>query len=266
MCFKTYTFSGKEKVSETGYSYFGARYYDSDLSVWLSVDPMSDDYPYQSSFCYAGWNPIMIIDPNGMWEDDITVNSEGIVTKVVETDKPNRFYDEDGTQFFLNDAKNADKDIANKEDFKKGDRLFYVVSKSDVKSAIDQAGKARTWVGTAFESYSDADFTYSFLGEIVAEDKGISISEDYIKKGIYLPEDFGYFRFEGEKTIYNLYDGGNFVWGGWMKMNSYSLTTTLKAADWNSRLTGNGHDTQEDQRAIKNGYNFYWRNYGENNE
>ena len=40
-----YTFSAKEKDDETQYSYFGARYYDSDLSVWLSVDPMSDKYP-----------------------------------------------------------------------------------------------------------------------------------------------------------------------------------------------------------------------------
>jgi RHS repeat-associated protein len=64
-----YTFSGKEKDSETGYSYFGARYYDSDLSVWLSVDPMSDKYPNESPYCYAGWNPVMIIDPNGMFKD-----------------------------------------------------------------------------------------------------------------------------------------------------------------------------------------------------
>ena len=40
----TYTFSAKEKDSETGLSYFGSRYYSSDLSVWLSVDPMSDKY------------------------------------------------------------------------------------------------------------------------------------------------------------------------------------------------------------------------------
>ena len=40
-----YKFSGKEKDVETGYSYFGARYYNSDLSVWLSVDPMADKYP-----------------------------------------------------------------------------------------------------------------------------------------------------------------------------------------------------------------------------
>ena len=35
-----YTFSAKEKDTETGLSYFGARYYSSDLSIWLSVDPM----------------------------------------------------------------------------------------------------------------------------------------------------------------------------------------------------------------------------------
>ena len=46
----TYTFSAKEKDSETGLSYFGSRYYSSDLSVWLSVDPMSDKYPSLSPY------------------------------------------------------------------------------------------------------------------------------------------------------------------------------------------------------------------------
>jgi RHS repeat-associated protein len=41
-----YTFSGKEKDTETGYGYFGARYYDSGLNIWLSVDPMRDKYDY----------------------------------------------------------------------------------------------------------------------------------------------------------------------------------------------------------------------------
>ena len=36
----TSSFTGKERDSETGFSYFGARYYDSDLMTgWLSVDP-----------------------------------------------------------------------------------------------------------------------------------------------------------------------------------------------------------------------------------
>jgi len=60
-----YTFSGKEKDVETGYSYFGARYYDSDLSIWLSVDPMSDKYPNMSPYNYCANNPVMLVDPDG---------------------------------------------------------------------------------------------------------------------------------------------------------------------------------------------------------
>jgi RHS repeat-associated protein len=35
-----YQFFAKEKDDETGFNYFGARYYNSDISVWLSVDPI----------------------------------------------------------------------------------------------------------------------------------------------------------------------------------------------------------------------------------
>ena len=48
------SFTGKERDTETGYSYFGARYYDSDLSgLFLSVDPMSDKYPSISPYAYT---------------------------------------------------------------------------------------------------------------------------------------------------------------------------------------------------------------------
>ena len=60
-----YTFSAKERDTETGYSYFGARYYSSDLSIWLSVDPQSDKYPSFSPYVYCANNPIKLVDPNG---------------------------------------------------------------------------------------------------------------------------------------------------------------------------------------------------------
>jgi RHS repeat-associated protein len=60
-----YTFSGKEKDAETGYGYFGARYYDSGLSIWLSVDPMSDKYPCMSPYNYCANNPVILVDPDG---------------------------------------------------------------------------------------------------------------------------------------------------------------------------------------------------------
>ena len=60
------TSTGKERDSETGFSYFGARYYDSDLMTgWLSVDPMSDKYPNLSPYNYCAWNPVKLVDPDG---------------------------------------------------------------------------------------------------------------------------------------------------------------------------------------------------------
>lgn len=44
-----YRFSAKELDEDTGLSYFGARYYDPKLSIWLSVDPKAADAP--------GWSP-----------------------------------------------------------------------------------------------------------------------------------------------------------------------------------------------------------------
>ena len=68
----SHTFSAKERDSETGLSYFGARYYSSDLSIWLSVDPMSGKYPSLSPYVYCANNPIKLVDPNGedIWEID----------------------------------------------------------------------------------------------------------------------------------------------------------------------------------------------------
>ena len=71
------TFTGKERDSETGLSYFGARYYDSDiLTGWLSVDPMADKYPNMSPYAYCGWNPVRLVDPDGrdIWEFNSTGN------------------------------------------------------------------------------------------------------------------------------------------------------------------------------------------------
>ncbi|MDR3046070.1 MAG: RHS repeat-associated core domain-containing protein, partial [Bacteroidales bacterium] len=64
-----YTFSGKERDSESGYSYFGARYYDSDLSIWLSVDPMASELPHQTPYAYCSNHPVNRTDPTGLLDD-----------------------------------------------------------------------------------------------------------------------------------------------------------------------------------------------------
>ena len=65
--FSCFTFTGKERDEETGYSYFSARYYDPETScLWLSVDPKADKYPGINPHAYCTWNPVKLFDPDGM--------------------------------------------------------------------------------------------------------------------------------------------------------------------------------------------------------
>jgi RHS repeat-associated protein len=60
-----YRFNAKEVDPETGLAYYGARYYQSKLGVWLSVDPMAVEMVAWSPFAFNFQNPITFIDPNG---------------------------------------------------------------------------------------------------------------------------------------------------------------------------------------------------------
>ena len=66
-----FKFTGKERDEETGYDYFGARYWWL-AGTWLSVDPWTDKYPGISPYSYCMWNPITNQDPNGCG-DPLTV-------------------------------------------------------------------------------------------------------------------------------------------------------------------------------------------------
>ncbi len=62
---RKFKFTGKERDTESGLDYFGARYYDSAIGVFRSVDPLDTKYPGISPYAYALNNPINNIDPDG---------------------------------------------------------------------------------------------------------------------------------------------------------------------------------------------------------
>jgi len=80
-----YRFNGKEQDCESGMHYYGARYYDSRLSRFISVDPLADQFPGWSPYNYTLNNPINMIDPDGRAPDWIKEeNADGSVTYIAE--------------------------------------------------------------------------------------------------------------------------------------------------------------------------------------
>ncbi|HRE42164.1 MAG TPA: RHS repeat-associated core domain-containing protein, partial [Ignavibacteria bacterium] len=70
-----YKFTSKERDEESGYDYFGARYYDSRLGRWGQVEPLLDKYVSFSSYCYALNSPMVLKDVDGR-DAKVTINNE----------------------------------------------------------------------------------------------------------------------------------------------------------------------------------------------
>ena len=68
-----------ERDQETGLDYRGARYYDSDVARFLSIDPWADQYPSWSTYNYVLGNPIMFIDPTGNGPTDWVKKPDGSI-------------------------------------------------------------------------------------------------------------------------------------------------------------------------------------------
>ena len=64
-----YLFNAKEFDEETGMYYYGARYYNPQLSVWISVDPLYEVDLSTSPYVFCGNNPIIRVDSDGkIWD------------------------------------------------------------------------------------------------------------------------------------------------------------------------------------------------------
>lgn len=71
-----YSFTGKEQDMESGLHYFGARYYLAEIGMWLSTDPLADQFANVSPYAYAANNPAFFTDrwglaanPPAWWSD-----------------------------------------------------------------------------------------------------------------------------------------------------------------------------------------------------
>ncbi|MFP3596597.1 RHS repeat domain-containing protein [Chryseobacterium sp. SIMBA_029] len=104
--YSPYKFNGKELDAETGYYYYGARYYNPRVSLWLNVDPLAEKFPGRSPYEYTFSNPIKFIDPTGMEgenashvDDIIFRNKKKQEIARIKTDDKRKVYVDINTNF-----------------------------------------------------------------------------------------------------------------------------------------------------------------------
>lgn len=66
-----YLFNAKEFDEETGLYYYGARYYDPRVNLWISVDPLAENKPNYSSYNFVSNNPLSRVDFWGLTDYEV---------------------------------------------------------------------------------------------------------------------------------------------------------------------------------------------------
>ena len=118
-----------------------ARHYNSDLSIWLSVDPMSDKFHGVSPYVYCANNPVRLVDPNG--EDIWEIDESG---KII-----NQYEDKSIDQFYIVDSKG--NCIAESETYKSG--TFNVIANETGKTLFSVKGNTDNDLCSSFEFFAD---------------------------------------------------------------------------------------------------------------
>ncbi len=159
-----FAYSGKELGEELGLDWYDiqARNYDPAIGRWMNIDPISELYYDLSPYNFVDNNPLINIDPNGLW----IVNIVGNTDSSGNTSYSLNFIAERGddleslsTQLGLSEEeiKNAHPELA-KSEIKKGDSfgLSNLKEVKQINGILNEVkGNQDTWNCANFACGSD---------------------------------------------------------------------------------------------------------------
>lgn len=172
-----FKFTGKERDSESGLDYFGARYYGSNMGRMLSPDNGTDQHPEDPQswnlYAYARNNPIVLVDPTGEYFCGSSMTSSQCATFQNGLDK-------------AQEAANAAKDKygADSKQYKDAQRAIDAYGKAGVDNGVTmQAGNTgkyaaiTTVAGTTGEKTADNPIGQNIEVKFRANELGNAMDE-----------------------------------------------------------------------------------------
>ena len=231
------------------YSYFGARYYDSEVSVWLSVDPLADKLPSTSTYMYCMGNPIQLKDPDGQFPISIHV-------EIVDNAISGKGYYYTPLRGRLLRGTGVVADIKHMDDSRVHmDNMSGYTSIAKAYNTTVSSFKTNTskgdWTQAGVSLHTVADFyahsNYIELYQDYAEENGLSMDVDDIPTFSEAQKDeklMGYLKENGLKT--GTYGSGIFAYlkdkfskdpNSHGRMNKDSNNSEAGAKSYNSKAT-----------------------------
>jgi hypothetical protein len=159
----TYTSTGSGRRFGARYGACPAECGNSEISIWLSVDPLSDKYPRLSAYAYCANNPVILVDTDGrkikiVWRDEGGKRHKAKITNRQEYDAWNKSINNESGEFALN-LKIAfelietydDKDCLNRAIF--NNKTLKIKSTNKENETASRIGNSMKWnYKNAYES------------------------------------------------------------------------------------------------------------------
>ena len=216
-----FRFTGKERDSESGYDYFGARYYSSTLPMWLSVDPLSDSYPDTSPYVYCGNNPIKFVDPDGKEKHNMMDPYSKDINQMILYEAGQKLVDKSNHIFFISHGSNNEMYPYAEMPMRAENFVSYLSENSNLwKTSADKSSVIIVLI--ACETAKGQNPIAKQILELLPETPIIAPTEE-VKAGIFEgnPQIFGVAKKEAENLLemlnptysgrWNAYKGGEII-------------------------------------------------------
>jgi RHS repeat-associated protein len=165
-----YLTTGNERDEETGLDNRNARWYDSDNSRFTGVDALASEAPDWSPFRYGFNNPVMFVDPGGMFEDWYQDENNNI-----------RFFENESKESLDADGRRYSR-ICDACDVFVDNKLHYASGKGELFRYLDEV-TVNNAANTGFQGFDQdkVDFTGSITGGVATLFGTAAHYSDYTK-------------------------------------------------------------------------------------